>query len=131
MAHSFETEYEGEHGATDEALCILVGQDLTKHYPGHPWMVGVNTEAGTVVIDLGYDKPLHLARMAYMIHIPTLKSQGGFKHVMRAGGEILERFGVPRGTATDNTAAYAQENGLIADDTKEGAWANRRAGVAD
>jgi hypothetical protein len=122
-------EFTGPKAMSEQDLCIAVGEDLTLHYPGHPWLVGCNLEAGTVAIDLGYTKPKPLQNMAYMLHCATLVSPGAQARVMRAGGEILERFGLPRGPARKGSGEVAYEHGLIADDTAEGAHALRKAGV--
>lgn len=117
----------GEHAMAEQDLCRAVGEDLTKHYPGHPWCVGADLRGGYVVIDLGYDKPPHLRNMAYLLHPQTLMNAGGQQRVMQAGGEMLERFGLPRDGIRSDAADLANENGLIADDTAEGAWAEKKA----
>ena len=122
-------EASGEYAMAEEDLCRAVGEDLSRHYAGHPWCVGADLTGGYVVIDLGYEKPQHLRNMAYMLHPRTLMTAGGQQRVMQAGGEILERFGLPRGPARSGCGERALENGLIADDTAEGAWAARKAGV--
>lgn len=102
-------------GATrmaDQDVCIAVGEDLQKHYPDFPWMVGCNHEAGTIAIDLGVEKPPGLERYGYLLHIDTVLGAGGQTAVMRAGGEILERFGLRRGAAADGFRERAAENGL-------------------
>lgn len=104
----------GETAMADEDVCRAVGEDLTKHYPGHLWFVGCNHEAGTVVIDLPYEKPLHLRGYGMLLHIATILGAGGQKFVMRAGGELLERFGLRRGAASIESADAAKENGLDA-----------------
>ena len=113
---------------SDQDLCIAVGEDLMKHYPGHPWVVGVNLDAGSIVIDLAYEKPPAVRNMAYLLHPSTLMAANGHHRVMQAGGELLERFGLPTSAARPDSEARALENGLIADDTREGAWALKRAG---
>ena len=102
-------------GATmlaDQALCVRVGEDLARAYPGYQWMVGCNHEAGTVVIDLLCDKPIGLANYGYLLHISSLMGAGGQAKVMRAGGELLERFGLRRGSAQSEWKDQAVQNGL-------------------
>lgn len=106
----------GETAMADQDVCVAVGEDLTRHYPGHLWSVGCDHRAGTIVIDLPYQKPAHLRNFAYLLHIPTILGPGGQAAVMRAGGELLERFGLARGAATDESGLLAKENGLIVDD---------------
>ena len=105
----------GPHAMAERDLCIAVGEDLTKHYPGHPWMVGADLSAGTIAIRLGYDLPQHLAQKGYLLHAATLMAPGGQQRVMQAGGEWLERLGLPRGSAAPGAAARAGENGLNID----------------
>jgi len=99
----------------DEDVCRAVGQDLERHYPGHFWAVGCDHAAGTVAIDLPYEKPPHLRNYGYLLHLSTLMGPGGQLAAMRAGGELLERFGLVRGPATPESAMLARENGLDAD----------------
>lgn len=108
-------EASGAHAMSDRDLCIAVGEDLAKHYPGHPWAVGVDHRAGTVAIRLGYDLPPGLAPMGYLLHIATLMAPGGHQRVMQAGGEWLERLGLPREAAKIDTKFLAAENGLDTD----------------
>lgn len=127
---SYAAEFAGPNAMAEEDLCVAVGEDLTKHYPGHPWMVGCQLETGQVVIDLGYEKPHHLRNMAYVINLSALFESGGQRRVMQAGGEILERFGLPRGAARSGSGERALENGLEVGDTRDGAWAERKAKVS-
>lgn len=108
----------GETRMADEDVCLAVGEDLTKHYPGYPWMVGCNHEAGTLQIDLMVDKPPHLRNYGYMLHISSVLGSDGQKKVMRAGGELLERYGLRRGWAHPDTEEIAREHGLITDANK-------------
>lgn len=126
----YYAEFTGPQAMSEQDLCQAVGEDLTRHYPGHPWCVGCDIRTGTVIIDLGYEKPVAIRNMAYMLHIPTLQSAGAQQRVMQAGGELLERFGLPRGPARKGSGERALENGLIADDTREGAWALSKGAVS-
>lgn len=101
--------------AADAAVCRQVGEDLTRYYPGHNWMVGCNHDAGTVVIDLPYAKPLNMQNYAYVLYLTTILGADGRAAVMRAGGELLERFGLARRGAKDDTPEAAAEHGLIID----------------
>lgn len=119
--------FTGPKAMQEEDLCRAVAEDLVRQYPGHPWMVGADLDtAGTVVIDLGYEKPAHYKNFAYMLHASTLMGPGGQARVMQAGGELLERFGVGRGAAKLDDRFLAAANGLLADDTDEGAWIARK-----
>jgi hypothetical protein len=96
----------------DEDVCIAIGEDLAKHYPGYPWMVGVDHGAGSVCIDLGVEKPIGMERYGYRLNLSTVMGPGGQKRVMQAGGELLERFGLRRGEAPDDAKELARANGL-------------------
>ena|ERR1700749_2250239 len=107
-----------EHAMADQDVCIAVGEDLTRMYPGYLWMVGCNHEAGVVMIDLQVDKPPHLRNYAYQLNISTVLGPGGQKRVLQAGGELLERFGLRRTFAHEDTNEIAREHGLITDNNK-------------
>jgi len=104
----------GQTAMADIDVCIAVADDLRHFYPGHPWRISCNHEAGTAVIDLDYPRPLHLRNARFMIYISTCIGPDGRKHVMRAGGDLLERWGLPRGAAKASAYAMAGENGLDA-----------------
>lgn len=107
-----------ENAMADQDVCIAVGEDLTRAFPGYPWMVGVDHEAGMVKIDLMVHKPPHLRNYAMQLYLTTVLGAGGQKRVMQAGGELLERFGLRRGAAHEDTADIAAEHGLITDGHK-------------
>lgn len=109
-----ETSY-GSTAASDIAVCRSVARDLEQFYPGHMWLVGANHEAGTVLIDLPYSKPPKLREFRFMLYISTVIGSDGPEHVRRAGGELLERFGLPRGPASQEAYERALEHGLDAD----------------
>lgn len=102
----------------DQDVCVAVGEDLSRMYPGYLWMVGCNHEAGTLHIDLQCPKPIGLENYGYLLHISTVLSPGGQHRVMLAGGEMLERFGLRRGAAHEDTDEIAATHGLITDDNK-------------
>lgn len=108
----------GETRMADQDVCIAVGEDLTRHYPGYLWMVGVNHDAGTVCIDIQCDKPIGLGQYGYMLYLSTVLGAGGQAAVMRAGGELLERFGLRRGIAHEDTDHIAREHGLDTSNNK-------------
>lgn len=111
----------------DEDLCRAVGETLAEHYPGHPWGVGVDLESGSITIRLGYQYPgMPNVSFGYLLHPHTLMGPGGQHRVMRAGGEMLERFMLARGPADGDSEARAHDNGLITDDTADGAWLARK-----
>lgn len=108
-----------EHAMADQDVCIAIGEDLAKAYPGYLWMVGCDHAAGTIKIDLQVPKPAHLQLYGYQLYLTTVLGPGGQKRVREAGGELLERFGLRRGTAHEDTSRIAAENGLIIDGHKD------------
>jgi len=117
-AVSIATSY-GPLAAADEAVCRAACEELSRFYPEHLWYVEVNHEAGTVSIDLPYQKPPHLRQYGFLLHLSTVLGSDGAKKLMRAGGELLERFGLPRGMARPEAGAMARENGLVADGARD------------
>lgn len=98
------------------AWCHMVTDELLKHYPGHRWFVEAGSEAGTVTIKLFYpDKLGRVSRCGVLIHLNSLKTREGLKKIMRLGGELLERFGLPRSRAPEDARLIARDRGLIMD----------------
>lgn len=100
------------HDAADIALCKYVYECLEKDYPGHDWLVGANSEAGIVTIDLPYTKPYHLRNYGYALHMSSCDAPDARTRVRHAGGELLERFGLARSGATEQSRVRALQNGL-------------------
>lgn len=77
----------------DEVRAKEIGDILTQHYPNYLWMVFVNMHEGLVEIACG-----HLG--ANRVFRIKMNGQGSAearrKEIIRAGGEILERFNQPR-----------------------------------
>lgn len=104
----------GVMAMAERDLCIAIGEDLARAYPGYVWMVGV--QSGSIKIDLGgIEKPLGLANYGYRLNVSTVIGPGGQKAVMLAGGEMLERFGLRRTFAHPDTPDIARAHGLITD----------------
>lgn len=114
----FEASY-GPFAAADEAVCRAAIAELSRFYPEHVWYVEVNHEAGVVNIDLPFNKPKHLQLYGYQLHLSTVLGADGAKRLMRAGGELLERFGLPRGAAPADADEIAREHGLITDGARD------------
>ena len=73
----------------DEAACKHAVGILFKHYPGHEWMVDIaggimNIRSGNLSTSYGWRQRLD-----------EMEPRSFDKQIMRAGGEILERFGMP------------------------------------
>lgn len=107
-----DVQSEGPTAMADEDACRAVGEDLQQAYPGYPWMVGCDHTAGRLVIDIALKKPFGLENYAYALHLATVFGPGGQARVRRAGGELLERFGLRRGHAAPDHRQEAASNGL-------------------
>lgn len=81
------------HIAADTALARRVGETLQRHYADHPWMVEVDHAQGVVMISLPIIMPRN---RKFILHTSSLVADPGLRAVVRAGGEILERYNVPR-----------------------------------
>jgi hypothetical protein len=112
----------GDSKTADIAICERVSEDLAKHYPGHPWAIGANHETGFLWIHLAYpDNRMRTADAlggasfgipGWGIHIKSLKSKYDWNKVMKAGGELLERYGIARGAYRDGDWQKAKEHGM-------------------
>lgn len=83
-------------------LAKQMAEALHQHYPGHLWGVCVSEKTGMADI-----RNLALSgQWGYRLKLKDHYSASEWKaEVVRAGGEILERFKVTRGRATDNINA--------------------------
>lgn len=89
MIVTAETEFIAEMGQAKE-----IAETLTAHYPGHLWAVTVRS--GVAII-----KALNISSLwGYVLKMDVIGQDAGIraKEVMRAGGEILERAKLERGT---------------------------------
>ncbi len=87
--------------AYEMTLARDMADTLFRHYPGEPtrphlWAVSVNAEQGIAEVrNLGLS-----GQWGFQLNLPHNYSASDFaKRVMRAGGELLERFRVSRGRA--------------------------------
>jgi hypothetical protein len=80
--------------AFDHTLAKDMAEALLAAYPGHLWAVSADSTTGMCDIrDL-----LLSGEYGYRLKIPNIYSASAFKaDVVRAGGEILERFSLSRG----------------------------------
>jgi hypothetical protein len=86
---------------------------LQQHYPGHTWATSADHATGMANVRLLYLDTLGVnARYGFQLHIAQLKSDPTMRAVIRAGGELLERFRLRRGPANDDTPLLAREHGL-------------------
>lgn len=88
--------------SNDEILAKRAADMLNRHYPGHLWAVNVNSdEKGGVMVIKNFSVSY---RYGYTLHLSKLDVD--LKKVMRAGGEILERARMRRGSGTGDNALY-------------------------
>lgn len=93
VEHEHMDEGPDPKAAADLALTARVAAVLETHYSGHPWRVMVDHKQGVVLISLPLVMPKN---RHYVLHIEALKTDPALRAVMRAGGELLERYNVPR-----------------------------------
>ena len=68
-----------------------IAEELERRYPGWAWMVEVDVEQGILKV-----WSLRIpGRWGFLLHLSKLDPEG--KAVMRAGGELLERYNMRRG----------------------------------
>lgn len=109
------TDTSGSVPLADLTLAAAVYHKLDEHYPGHQWRVNADHETGLVTVQLLYiDTVRQHARWGYVIHIARLNGDPTLRAAVRAGGELLERFGLSRnrGRVDWETKQRALANGL-------------------
>lgn len=91
IATEAEMASEAAHARQAKAIATKVGNALRKHYRGRSWVVSANPVGRVVTvycpeISLRHGFVLHLDKLAIQLEQAAIK----------AGGEILERFGQNR-----------------------------------
>ncbi len=84
------TDYDG-HKSADMRLAREIWTVLHYHYRGHCWGVSVDHAQGVALIQIP-----PFSNWSFVIHLKTLQSDPGMKSVVKAGGELLERYDIPR-----------------------------------
>lgn len=89
---------------TDTDIAGAVAEMLHRHYPGHLWVVHASRETGIATVH-----NLRLSgRWGFVLRLNDLLSDPTLRMVVRAGGELLERWSLSRGPARiDEIAARA------------------------
>ena len=79
--------------APAEVLAKGMADVLHRNYPGHLWGVHVDSNGGIAVV-----RNLALSgNWGFILKIKDLHTDPTLKSVMRAGGELLERYNLARG----------------------------------
>jgi len=97
-----------EAGAYEMCVCKQVGDELERHYPGWQWLITVPPKGGVVQI-----RSMHMeARYGFVLKLGASYSASHLaKEAVRAGGELLERTGMPRSRFDyDRQMAAANKN---------------------
>ena len=89
-----------EHGTTDVKLAGTIGTILHHYYGGHFWAVEVDSHQGIYTITI----PVLLGNWKHMEHLTALTHD----RVRDAGGEILERFKIPRSGLNFGLAQFVE-----------------------
>ncbi|MGH2721615.1 MAG: hypothetical protein ACRDJO_08435 [Actinomycetota bacterium] len=78
----------------DLAMAKRLAEVLDKHYPGHTWAVNVDSKQGIATV-----QNLRLSgRWGFYLKLRDLTYHDEIeREAMRAGGELLERYGLQRG----------------------------------
>ena len=109
------TEANTAKDVADIELCKKIYEELEKHYPGHQWCVGANSESGVFDIRLLYldgNRSRGLGDYGWLGHLRNLDSESAMKKVRNAGGELLERYRLPRQGYREGDKFKAVENGM-------------------
>lgn len=80
------------HAAWDDMVARAFGRILHSEYRGHAWNVWVSRRHGIAKIWLG---TLMSPKWPFVLH---LRKDLQPRDVIRAGGQLLERFNIPRST---------------------------------
>lgn len=77
----------------DVDLAKRISVVLMRDYPGWPWAVNVDSQAGVATIH----NALLSGQWGYRIRLVELTNDPEMRTITRAGGEILERHAISRG----------------------------------
>tara|TARA_R110002072_G_scaffold21764_21_gene76830 strand:- start:92 stop:424 length:333 start_codon:yes stop_codon:yes gene_type:complete len=84
----------------EQFLAMRIAELLQRKYAGHLWGVHVKKSVATI-----HNMALS-GNHGYILHLNNLKIEDEFnQRVIKAGGEILERFAVSRGEIVDHEMA--------------------------
>lgn len=103
------------YDSADIELAKNIYDILDKHYSGHPWAVWADHRKTNATADILLFYPNKLGQIykfGYKLHIAKLDAPYLRKKVIRAGGELLERYGLSRDRANEDSFLDAKSNGL-------------------
>ena len=89
-------------GANDIVMAKNMADALQKHYPGHLWAVTCDGKQGVATVR----NMMLSGNWGVVIKLKTLNGDPSMRSVMRAGGEVLERYNLAR--ANLNTERWAE-----------------------
>lgn len=81
----------------DQKLADRSAKLLIAHYPGYPWCVRCSSRQGILTVRLlivGYEQFTSLFH--FVMHLKDVHADPNLRCVVRAGGELLERWGLAR-----------------------------------
>jgi hypothetical protein len=81
------------HEDADHALLMKIVMVVERHYQGWPWEITCDSRTGVALISL---QPI-MGVQKYVMHISYLNGDPRLDLVKEFAGQILERFGLPRG----------------------------------
>ena len=82
----------------NQTIAKHVAETLNKHYPGHMWLVHADILQGICSVR---NQRLS-SNMGFMIHLDDLSVDTTDKTIISAGGELLERFRLSRGSFNES-----------------------------
>lgn len=89
LMHQRSATFDTDHLAeVDMRIAKGIGEFLHSHFAGHFWQVYVDSHQNLVTITI----PILLGNWKYSYRL----SDFGMEKALKAGGEILERFNIPR-----------------------------------
>jgi hypothetical protein len=101
-------KFDGEDGISSGGMLLVkrTAETLHKHYPGHLWAVNIDEEGGVITV-------MNLAlsgKWGFLLKLKTVQEDPDLKSVMRAGGELLERYRLRRGGYRPGELSTLQRN---------------------
>jgi len=97
----------------ENQICAAVGKQLLHYYPDWKWYVDCRLDTGLISVR---NTSLH-GDYGFYIGIQDFLTETNPKLVMRAGGEILERFNQAREGRSDRTIIHRDFTGGAIGDT--------------